>query len=445
MIAVNKEIVNTLKMSYLVINGGKKLKGSITNQSAKNSAMAILCACLMIKGKTVLEDVPQIEEINRMIELLSSIGVKIQRKGHTVIIDAGNKLQIDKMDQKAASLMRSGLLLWGALANREKKYRLYKSGGCRLGERTVRPHIYALKELGVNIKSLANYYEVEKTVLKGSEIVMYESGDTATENVIMAAVLAKGKTIIKMASANYMVQDLCHFLNKAGAKIEGIGTTTLNIQGVVKLKTIKNYSIMPDPIVAMTFISSAITTKSTLTIKKCPLQFLELELLKLEKMGQRFEIVKKYTSKNGKFVLADIKIMPSKLKALPDKIYGRPFPGLNVDNLPLFIPILTQAKGRTLVHDWAYENRSVYYLELQKLGANITLLDPHRVWVEGETKLQGNELVCPPALRAGALVLIAMLAAKGKSILRNTYPIDRGYENLYDVLNKAGADIKIME
>jgi len=432
-------------MSYLVINGGKKLKGSIVNQSAKNSALAIICACLLIKGKTVLEDVPQIEEVNRMIELLSSIGVKIKRKGHRVIIDAEKKLQLDKIDKKVIGMMRSSLLLWGALSDRETKYRLYKSGGCRLGERTVRPHIYALKELGINIKSLNNYYEVKKTVLKGNDIIMYESGDTATENVIMASVLAKGKTVIKMASANYMVQDLCYFLNKAGAKIDGIGTTTLTIQGVVKLKAVKSYSIMPDPIVAMTFISSAITTKSTLTIKKCPLQFLELELLKLEKMGQRFEIIKKYKSKNGQFTLGDIKIMPSKLKALPDKIYGRPFPGLNVDNLPLFIPILTQAKGRTLVHDWAYENRSVYYLELQKLGANITLLDPHRVWVEGETSLQGNELVCPPALRAGALVLIAMLAAKGKSILHNTYPIDRGYENLYEVLNNVGADIKIRE
>jgi UDP-N-acetylglucosamine 1-carboxyvinyltransferase len=139
----------------------------------------------------------------------------------------------------------------------------------------------------------------------------------------------------------------------------------------------------------------------------------------------------------------DIEILPSKLTALPDKIYGRPFPGLNIDNLPLFIPFLTQAHGRTLVHDWAYENRSVYSLELQKLGANISLLDPHRVLVEGPAALRSNEVICPPALRPAVNVLICMLAAQGESILRNTYVIDRGYENLYEILNKAGAKIQI--
>ncbi|MFH1789722.1 MAG: UDP-N-acetylglucosamine 1-carboxyvinyltransferase [bacterium] len=431
-------------MAHLIVNGGGKLKGEIKNQSAKNSALAILCACLMIKGKCILRDVPMIEEINRMIELLISIGVKVEKKGkRKYLIDASKQLRIQDMDKKASRAMRSSLLLFGALAKRTEEYRLYKTGGCRLGARTVRPHIYALKKLGVEIRSRSKYYEIVNKKLSGNNIVMYESGDTATENAVMVAVLAKGKTVIKMASANYMVQDLCYFLERAGAKIQGIGTTTLIINGVNKLRPVKDYYIMPDPIVAMTLISTAITTGSRLTIKECPMDFLELELCKLEKMGLRYDIINIRKSKNKKFLLTDIVVKPSKLKSLPDKIYGRPFPGLNVDNLPLFIPILLKANGRTLVHDWAYENRSVYYIDLQKMGANITMLDSHRVWVEGPVKFKPAELKCPPALRVAVIILICMLATPGKSVLHNTYAIDRGYENLYELLNSAGADILV--
>ncbi len=432
-------------MSYLIINGGKKLSGSIENQSAKNSAVAILCACAAIKGKTTLVDMPEIEEVKRIIELLRSIGIKIQWLGKgTLEVDASGDLHMDKIDPVASEKTRASIFLWGALAARVKSYKIPKSGGCHLGERTVRPHWYALEKLGVKVESNDCFYLVKNSALKGASIIMYESGDTTTENAIMAAVLAKGKTTIKMASANYMVQDLCYFLIKAGAKINGIGTTTLQINGISKLKPVKNYSIMPDPIVAMTYIAIGITTGSNITVKSCPLEFLELELCKLEVMGQKYKIKNERKSKNGKFTLVDVETIPSKLLALPDKIYGRPFPGLNIDNLPLFIPILTQAHGRTLVHDWAYENRAVHALELQKLGASVTLLDSHRLWVEGPTKFLANEVICPPALRPAVNILICMLAANGKSVLRNTYAIDRGYENLYETLNTIGADIKII-
>ena len=432
-------------MSYLVINGGKKLRGSIVNQSAKNSAVAILCAAVMIRGKVSLVDLPEIEEVDRIIELLQSIGLKIVKKEKGKIeLDASEELQMEMIDRHASEVTRSSVLLWGALAARSKGYRLYKSGGCRLGNRTVRPHWYALEKFGVKIESKADFYEVKNSALHSADIVMYESGDTTTENAVMAAVLSPGVSTIKMASANYMVQDLCYFLNEAGAKIEGIGTTTLTITGVKTLKPVKDYPIMPDPIVAMTFLSAAITTGSRLTVKNCPLEFLELELCKLEVLGQKFKIKDKRKSENGQFVIVDIEVTPSPLTALPDKIYGRPFPGLNIDNLPLFVPILTQAEGRTLVHDWAYENRAVYYLELQKLGADITLLDPHRVWVEGPIKFKANEVIAPVALRPAVNILICMLAASGKSILRNISAIDRGYEDLYATLNKAGADIKLI-
>lgn len=432
-------------MSYLIVNGGKKLHGQILNQSAKNSAVAILCATPLIHGKVVLEKVPRIEEVFRIIELLRSIGIKIKDNGKgTVTIDASGQLDLSKMDREAACRTRVSLLLLGSLAHREKSYRLYKSGGCKLGQRTVRPHLFALENFGVRIKSQKDYYEVENEPLHSAEMIMYESGDTATENAILAAVLSPGVSVIKMASANYQVQDLCYFLKNAGAVIEGIGTTTLKITGVKALAAVKNYIIMPDPIVAMTYLAAAIVTGSTLTVRNCPLEFLELELYKLSKMGQRFEILNRRQSENGTFMVADIKILPSKLVALEDKIEGRPFPGLNIDNLPLFVPILAVAKGRTLVHDWAFENRAHYLLELQKLGVRVTLLDPHRVWIEGPTKFSRSEVICPPALRPAVNLLVTMLAAKGQSILRNIYEIDRGYENFYDTLKGAGADIQIV-
>lgn len=432
-------------MSYLVINGGKKLAGEVTTQTAKNSAVAILCAALLIKGQVVLKDVPQIEEVNRIVELLKSIGVKISSSGSELIVDTAGVLQLSKIDKNAVNKTRASVLLLGALAGRLKKYQLPKSGGCKLGNRTVRPHIFALEKLGLKINSRPEFYEVDASALAGGKVIMYESGDTPTENAIMAAVAAKGKTTIKLASANYMVADLCYFLKLAGAEIEGVGTTTLHINGGKELRADFEYAIMPDPIAAMTLMAAAIATGSRLTIKNCPLEYLELELCKLEVMGQKFKIKNERASANGFFKLGDIEIVPSKLTALPDKIEGRPFPGLNIDNLPLFIPILARANGRTLVHDWAYENRAVYALELQKLGANITLLDPHRIWVEGPTEFKPNEIIAPPALRPAVNVLIGMLAAKGQSILRNTYEIDRGYENLYAVLNSVGADIKIVK
>jgi UDP-N-acetylglucosamine 1-carboxyvinyltransferase len=430
-------------MSYLIINGGKKLKGEIVNQSSKNSAVALLCASLLVRGKTTLTEVPDIEEVNRILELLASMRVVIEKPSPgTLVVDTSAGISLKSIDKHASEVTRSSLLLLGALASFRASYKLYKSGGCRLGERTVRPHLYALEKFGVSVVSKQSFYEVKNNSLRSAELVMYESGDTPTENAIMAAVLAPGKTTIRMASANYMVQDLCYFLQEAGARIEGIGTTTLVIDGVKELKKSVRYSVMPDPIAAMTFLSAAIVTGSHLTIKNCPMDFLDLELCKLEKMGQKFTVV---SQPHDRYRMASIEVFPSKLKALPDKIYGRPFPGLNIDNLPLFAPILAVAKGRTLVHDWAYENRSVYYLEMQKLGAKVNLLDLHRAWIEGPTTFKANEVVCPPALRPAVNILICMMAAKGKSVLRNIYVIDRGYEHIYEVFNKVGASITLVK
>ncbi len=433
-------------MAKFIIKGGKKLKGTIETSTTKNSTVAILCASLMIRGKITLHDIPHIEEVDRFLEILESVGVVVKCIGeNTLVLDTRVDLDMSNIHRQACENTRASLLLLGALAVREKSYRLYKTGGCKLGERTVKPHLFALEQFGVSVDSKLKYYDVINKPLKSADIVMYESGDTPTENAIMAAVLAPGKTTIKFASSNYMVQDLCYFLQQAGAKIEGVGTTTLEITGVKKLKSVDSYPIMPDPIVAMTWLSLAITTHSPLTITNCPLDFLELELEKLRVMGQKFIIKNKRKSKNGHFNIVDIVIKPSNLISLPDKIYGRPFPGLNIDNLPFFGPILTQAKGKTLMHDWVYENRALYMLELQKLGANILLLDTHRVMIEGPTVLRGNEIMCPPGIRPGMVVLITMIAAEGKSVLRNIYPVERAYGDLVERLRGVGVDIERVE
>jgi len=432
-------------MSKFIINGGKKLQGEIKTNSAKNSAISILCATAMLKGTTLLNNVPLIEEVKRIIELLESIGLEIHwTKKNQLEIKNSGKINWEKINHEAFSRTRAGILLIGALSNQKKTFSLPLPGGCKLGKRTVNPHLLALKHLGILVKESENQYQISHTlkIPQKREFVMYESGDTATENAIMTAVLLPGKTTIHFASPNYMVQDLCYFLEKAGAKITGIGTSRLEIEGVKELSPVKNYPIMPDPIESMTLISIAITTGSRLKIFNCPIDFLRLELEKLRVMGQKMKISKTYKSMNEKFDLVDIEISSSKLTALPDKIYGSPYPGLNMDNLPLFLPILTQAQGETLVHDWTYENRAIYYIELNRLGADIRLMDPHRVTVVGPTKMKPAEVICPPALRPSINLLTCMLAAQGQSILRDAYPIERGYENIVGRLKKLGADIE---
>ena len=429
-------------MSNFIINGGHKLHGTIKTNSAKNSAVAILCALAMIEGNTILSDMLRIEEVYRIIEILTSLGLKIRwLKGAKLEIINPGRLSPKTINRESYEKTRSAILLIGALSSIFKNFSLPKISGCQLGKRAVSPHIIALKHLGIRIKIAGDKFNINRSQARGSKFTMYESGDTATENAILTAVLIPGITEINLASSNYMVQDLCYFLVKAGAKIAGIGTTKISITGVKTLKP-ADYPIMPDPIESMALISIAITTTSNLKITHCPIEFLSLELEKLRVMGQKIKLSRPFKSANGQFDLVNIEIIPSKLRALSDKIYGRPFPGLNIDNLPLFLPILTKAKGQTLVHDWVYENRAIYYIELNKLGANIMLHDPHRVTVTGPTVFRPAEIICPPALRPAINLLIGMLAARGRSALYNSYTIDRGYENICSRLNRLGAKIK---
>lgn len=425
------------------IEGGHTLGGIVTTNTSKNSAVALLCASLLNNQKTILRDMPGVDDVFSVIKILKSIGVRISWLTKSDIeIAVPAVLKFDDIDRKEALKTRSTLLLIGAALSRADKFRIPHAGGCKLGARTIRPHLFAMEELGVRIKSAHDYYEVTSSGKKPAEIILYESSDTATENAIMAASTIDGRTVIKYCSSNYMVRELCNFLSLLGVRFNGVGTTTLVVHGNPRLSKPIKYYVGEDPIETMLFLSAAAVTRSAITIKRCPIDFLELELLKLKKMGFKYELSRVYKSKNGFIDLVDIQTFPSRLVALEEKIHPQPFPGLNIDNLPFFVPIATQARGTTLIHDWVYENRAIYYMELEKLGARLRLADPHRVFIEGPADLRAAEVICPPALRPAAIILIAMLAARGTSILRNVYSINRGYENLCERLQKLGARIK---
>ena len=428
------------------VEGGHKLSGSITINTSKNAAVALLCASLLNRGTTVLRNVPRIEEVNRIIEVLSSIGVKIRWFGdNNLEITPPAKLKLDAMNLEAARRTRSIIMFLGPLLHRFKSFKLPYAGGCSLGERTVEPHLSGLESFGLRVNTITGFYDAtSKPVIAERAIVLSERGDTVTENILMAAALTDGVTTIRNASPNYMVQDLCFFLEKLGVKIEGVGTTTLVIRGVRDINKKVEYSPAEDPIEAMSFIAAAIVTKSSITIKRAPIEFLEIELKTLEDMGFEYDISDEYVALNGRTRLVDITTKVTPLKAPIDKIHPLPFPGLNIDNLPFFAVIAATAKGRTLIHDWVYENRAIYLTELNRLNANVQLIDPHRLYIIGPTKWKPAEIITPPALRPAVVIMLGMLAAPGISTLRNIYSINRGYEDLADRLNTLGAHITII-
>lgn len=445
---LSSEIVTLNKKGSLNfrIEGGRKLHGEIDVKTSKNATVGLLCAALLNKGTTTLRRVPRIEEVNRLIEVLVSIGVQVKwLKNNDLEIKPPKRLKLDDMDVEAGRKTRSIIMYMGPLMHLMREFRLPFAGGCKLGERTVRPHLYGLENFGLSVDTTTGWYNCTSKPKAPGKIVLYEVSETACENVLMAAALTPGKTIIKAASSNYMVQDMCFFLQKLGVKVEGIGTSTLEITGVKEINKDVEYWPSEDPIEAMTFLSIAATTNSAITVRRAPIEFLEVELLKLDKMGYRFKVSDEYMARNGKTRLVDIECFETdKLEALPDKIHALPHPGINMDNLPYFVPIAATAHGQTLIHDWSYENRAIYFTELSKLNANVSLVDIHRVLVSGPTHWRPAEVMCPPALRPAVLILIGMLAAEGTSVLRNVYSINRGYEDLATRLNSLGAHIEVI-
>ncbi|MDK2898842.1 MAG: UDP-N-acetylglucosamine 1-carboxyvinyltransferase [Patescibacteria group bacterium] len=429
------------------INGGKKLSGEIEIKTSKNAAVALLCASLLNRGTTTIRRVARIEEVNRIIDVLQSIGVKIRwlNEKNDLEITPPARLKLENMDVEAAKRTRTVIMLLGPLLHQYKEFKLPFAGGCNLGVRTIEPHMMGLAPFGLNVDTNGNCYHatVQKKPITNA-ILLTERGDTATENVIMASALYDGEVTIRNASPNYMVQDLCFFLQKLGIKIDGIGTTTLKIHGVRDINKNVDYFPSEDPIEAMSLIAASLVTDSEVTIKRAPIEFIEIELSILKNMGLQSEISEEYKANNGETRLVDIKILRSKLQAPKDKLHSMPFPGVNMDNLPFLGLIATVANGRTLLHDWSYENRAIYFTELSKLNAKIELVDPHRVYITGPTKWKSADVISPPALRPSVVIMLAMLAAPGRSILRDVYSINRGYEDFANRLNTLGADIETL-
>lgn len=407
-------INHTGKINFRV-HGGKPLTGAIETKTSKNAAVALLCASLLNHGKTTLRRVARIEEVNRIIEVLQSVGVKVRwlNDDNDLEIIPPKRLKLDAMDIEAAKRTRTVIMFLGPLLHQYHNFHLPFAGGCNLGTRTVEPHLVGLRPFGLDVEATTNYYDSNvKSKIVSKPIVLTERGDTVTENVIMAAALYDGTVTIRNASPNYAVQDLCFFLQKLGVQIEGIGTTVLRITGKPQIDQDIEYYPSEDPIEAMSFIAAGVITNSEITIKRAPIEFLELELAILEEMGLEFELTEEYAARNGYTRLVDINLKKSKLTAAKDKLHALPFPGVNMDNLPFLGLIATAAKGRTLVHDWSYENRAIYFTELTKLNATIELLDPHRVYIVGPTKWKVAEIVAPPALRPSVVILLGMLAAR---------------------------------
>ncbi|GAA4324898.1 helix-turn-helix domain-containing protein [Klenkia terrae] len=433
--------------THLRVTGGGALSGSVTVKSSKNAAVALLCASLLNRGTTTLRNVARIVEVERILDVLRSIGVQAtwDTAGRDLTIVVPEALDLAAIDADAARRTRSIIMFLGPLIHREPEFRLPYAGGCDLGTRTIEPHMIALRHFGLEIEAHAGEYQATVTEPEARDrtIVLTERGDTVTENALLAAARHDGRTTIRNASSNYMVQDLCLYLELLGVRIDGFGTTTLVVHGRTQLDAEVDYTPSEDPVEAMSLLTAGIVTGSELTVCRAPIEFLEIELAILGEMGLRYDLSAEYPAENGRTRLVDVTIHPSELKAPIDKVHPMPFPGLNIDNLPFFAVIAATATGGTLIHDWVYDNRAIHLSDLTRLGADVRLLDPHRVLVTGPTHWSAAEIVCPPALRPAVCILLAMLACKGTSVLRNVDIIARGYEQLYERLVEMGAQIEV--
>lgn len=415
-------------MSKFVIKGGKKLEGEIRISGMKNAATPILAACLLTKEECIIENVPQILDVERLLKLIESLGARVKRKDDKVSIKADN-LKLDRLDQTLVQSMRSSILIWGPLLVRLGEVKMPLPGGCIIGARPIDTHLYVFRTLGAQINvDDAYYYLKAVSGLKPAILVLPEFSVTATENAIMAASLLEGETIIKLAASEPHVQDLCNFLNKMGAKISGIGTHTLRIEGAKKLKGV-SYKIIPDQIEIGTFAVAGALSKGKLRLSPVIFDHLDIVLLKLREIGVKFNIGSDWL---------DIEYSPH-LKAF--QIKALPYPGFPTDLQAPWSVLATQASGTSLIHDPLYEGRLNYVQELIKMGANAIICDPHRVLISGPTPLYGQEIKSYD-LRAGATLILAALIAEGETVIYDAQTVDRGYEKIEERLTNIGADIK---
>jgi UDP-N-acetylglucosamine 1-carboxyvinyltransferase len=431
-------------MGTFIVQGGKSLKGEITPQGAKNEALQILCAVLLTSEKVTVKNIPEIQDVFKLIELLGSLGVKIKKEssGTTFQADSINLEYLRTKEFWSQSMsLRGSIMIVGPLLARFGKALIPKPGGDKIGRRRLDTHFIGFQKLGAKFEyeAFESYFTIEAPVLKGTYLHLDEASVTGTANIIMAAVLAEGRSTIYNAACEPYIQQLCRMLVTMGAKIEGIGSNLLLIDGVKSLGGC-THSILPDMIEIGSFVGMAAMTESELTIKNVswdnlgiiPDSFRRLGIT-LEKKGDDIYIPRQSHYEIETFI--DGSIM-----TIADAIW----PGLTPDLLSVFLVVATQAKGAVLIHQKMFESRLFFVDKLIDMGAQIILCDPHRATVIGHDKkirLRGTTMSSPD-IRAGVALLIAAMSADGKSVIHNIEQIDRGYENIDIRLNALGADIK---
>ncbi|MFA5178550.1 MAG: UDP-N-acetylglucosamine 1-carboxyvinyltransferase [Candidatus Paceibacterota bacterium] len=417
------------------INGGKKLTGEISVSGAKNAAFPVIISTLLTEEDCIIDNVPVIEDVCRLLEIFKSMNAKVEWVGKKKIKINTKNINPSKIDSKLVLRFRGSVLLYGALLARFGKANLPQPGGCIIGARPIDTHLDAFSQMGVKIKKTKKgFLLIAPEKLKDNMVIMDELSVTATANVMLFSGLLNEEVTMKVADGDYQNQELSKVLKKMGVKILGAGHHTIKIKGTKKLKGFHHF-LMYDPIEAGTFIIMALATKSEILVRNIEYPFLEFVLKKLEDCGAKFEIIKK-KNKN----LVDVRVLVSKDIKIR-KMQSLPYPGFPSDLLSVLGVLATQTKGVTLIHDPLYEGRLKYMEGLTKMGADVFFSDPHRATINGITRLYGADLGSFD-LRGGAALIIAGLIAKGQTIIRNIYQVDRGYEKLEERLQDLGADIK---
>ena len=414
-------------MSSYIIKGGQKLEGTVKISGSKNSALPIIAATILNAGKTTLYNVPNIQDTQMMYKILETLGAKIEKKNGKIKIDTA---QIKKFEipPELMHKMRSSVILAGALIGRYKKATFSYPGGCDIGSRPIDLHLKSFEKLGIQVNQNHGNIECKVEKIKGEKINLDFPSVGATENAILASVLAEGTTTITNAAREPEIIDLQNFLNKMGAKIEGAGTDEIQIQGVKKLKDI-SYNIMPDRIETGTFLCFAAATKGNIILENINATHITPIINKLEEAECKIDI-----NKNKIKIIA-----PKKLKAIDIKTM--PYPGFPTDMQSVFASMLTTAKGTSIIVENIFENRYKYTQELNKMGAKITVEGKSAI-IRGTRKLYGAEVKATD-LRGGAALVLAGLVAKGTTQIDNIEYILRGYEKIDDKLKKLGANIVI--
>ena len=432
-------------MASFEIYGGKKLKGEVIPQGAKNEALQILCAVLLTSEKVTISNLPDIIDVNKLINLLQAMGVKIEKVEKGTYIFQAKDLNLDYLKsedfKQRASGLRGSVMIIGPLLARFGKAFMPKPGGDKIGRRRLDTHFEGLIKLGANFNfdSKEHFYTVEAKKLEGLYIHMDEASVTGTANIVMAASLAKGKTTIYNAACEPYLQQLCKMLNNMGAKITGIGSNLIHIEGVKSLGGCF-HRVLPDMIEIGSFIGLAAMTQSEITIKDVGYEHLGIIPQTFRRLGINMEL------------RGDDLFIPSQESYEVDTfidgsiltVSDAPWPGFTPDLLSIILVVATQAKGSVLIHQKMFESRLFFVDKLIDMGAQIILCDPHRATVIGmnrETSLRGIQMTSPD-IRAGVSLLIAALSAEGKSVIHNIEQIDRGYQDIDIRLNNLGADIR---